>query len=502
MCIMTNIRDLLRLRTDDEPLLRAQLHAMERQIPLLYIIILTNVWALGIHFLGAAPSYLTLYLPITTTFFIVTRMVHWRKRAREEKTRAVVGSKLRALLIFCIAIAAILSGWAWSLDSYANDLQRAHITFFVAIILISSAFALAQYPPAAVSSLWIGGITFFSYSVSGGNLVQFGLGANFLVVLTIITILLATFSKSFAASVHAQENMANANAEMSRLNKQLMFHRNNLAQEVKKQTAELRDQAVKLEQALLQEKELNQMQMRFVSMVSHEFRTPLTVIDATARRVERRHGSMEAEEIQDRMIKVRSSVRRLSGLVDRTLDASKMANGAIEYNPISFDVSKLLKDVLEHQSEVSPQAEIRLTTESLPRDMMGDPHLIDHMFSNIISNAIKYSPDIPVIKVSLVGDQDRVTFTVKDHGVGIPKSELSKVTNRFYRASTSNGIPGTGIGLNFVASLVDMHNGCFCIDSEEGAWTKVSINLPIDGRTRKPVCGQACSPDEAVVSVA
>ena len=211
---------------------------------------------------------------------------------------------------------------------------------------------------------------------------------------------------------------------------------------------------------------------------------------------------MASEEIEDRMTKVRSSVRRLSGLVDRTLDASKMANGAIEYNPVSFDVSKLLQDVLEHQSEVSPAAQIRLKTDCLPKEMMGDPHLIDHMFSNIISNAIKYSPDIPVIKVSLVGDGDRLTFTVKDHGVGIPRAELAKVTNRFYRASTSNGIPGTGIGLNFVASLVDMHNGCFCIDSEEGAWTKVSINLPIDGRTRKSVCGKSCSTDEEIVGVA
>ena len=502
MGIKAQMRDLLRLRTEDEPLLRAQLHAMERQIPLLYIIILTNVWALGIHFLDTAPQYLTLYLPITTTFFIATRMVHWGKRAREEKSIDVVISKLKALFVLCVVITAILSGWAWSLDSYANDLQRAHITFFVAVILTSSAFALAQYPLAAVSSLWIGGLTFLSYSASGGSLVQFGLGVNFLVVLAIVTILLATFNKSFVASVHAQENMAKANAEMSNLNEQLIFHRDNLAQEVEKQTAELREQAVKLEQALSHEKELNQMQTRFVSMVSHEFRTPLTVIDATARRVERRHGSMASEEIEDRMTKVRSSVRRLSGLVDRTLDASKMANGAIEYNPVSFDVSKLLQDVLEHQSEVSPAAQIRLKTDCLPKEMMGDPHLIDHMFSNIISNAIKYSPDIPVIKVSLVGDGDRLTFTVKDHGVGIPRAELAKVTNRFYRASTSNGIPGTGIGLNFVASLVDMHNGCFCIDSEEGAWTKVSINLPIDGRTRKSVCGKSCSTDEEIVGVA
>lgn len=493
--IASQIRDLLRIQVEDEPLLKAQLAAMERQIPLLYIISLTSVWAVGLHFYGTAPLYLSLYLPIAMSVMVAIRMYGWVHRVPVVDP-AIVIRKLKALVVLSVGLTVILSVWGWMLDGYANDLRRSHLAFFVAVILVSAAFALAQFPPAAISSISIGGLAFSSYCISTGHVVYMVLGVNFAVVLGVIAVLLVTFNKAFVQSVHAQDTMTRANDDMARMNALLIYHRDNLAIEVRRRTAELEAQAVMLEKALSQEKELNQMQNQFVSMVSHEFRTPLTVIDATARRVERRSDVMPSQEISERMVRIRSSVKRLSGLVERTLDASRLANGAIDYNPVRFDVRQMIDDIIERQMEETPDAVINLMTDRLPDMMSGDPNLIDHMFSNIVSNAVKYSQDNPFIEVSVKGEDDRLVFTVRDQGVGIPKDELARVTERFYRASTSGGIPGTGIGLNFVSSLVKMHNGCLCIDSEEGAWTEVSINLPLDGVTVKPVCGASCEPEQ------
>lgn len=492
MQLRTYYSDLLRIREDDEPLLRAQLTAMERQIPLLYIIILTSVWGLAIHFQGDAPEYLTLWLPGALTFMVISRMATWIWRPTGKIPLRIVKRKLQALTLVTAVITGVLCGWAWGLDTYADDLQRTHVAFFVAIILPSAAFTLAQFPRAALISMFCGCVTFDSWVAMSGEPVMIGLGLIFTLVLVMIASLLKSIYGSFVESVHSQASMSRANAEMSRMNEELTFHRDNLASEVKRRTAELEEHALKLQQALAQEKELNALQNQFVSMVSHEFRTPLTVIDATARRVEKKASGMTQEELAERMSRVRSSVKRLSGLVERTLDASRLANGSIEYNPVSIDLPAFIDEVLDRQKEAATNVEFSVTATNLPATLTGDPQLIDHMLSNVLSNAIKYSPHDPVISITASADDVRFNFVVRDNGVGIPAGEIDKVMERFYRAKTSDGIPGTGIGLNFVAELVEMHNGCICIDSEEGEWTEVTISLPLDGRTCKEGCDRSC----------
>ena len=492
MKLKAYIAELGKIREDDEPLLYAQLEALERQIPLLYIVLLTNVWGIGLHFLSSAPIYLALILPVMLTIMVVIRFLSWTRRSKVRPSIEDVKRKLRALVVLGTMITVVLSCWGWSLDGYADALQRTHLSFFVATVIISSVFALAQFPPAAIWSMWLGGATFNLYCFSTGEPIYYGLGLNFAMVLGIISVLLLTSSRAFVQSVHTREAMAKANSDMSAMNEELTFHRDNLASEVKRRTAELEAQAVRLQEALSQEKELNQLQNQFVSMVSHEFRTPLTVIDATARRVARNGSGMSKEELVDRMSRVRSSVKRLSGLVERTLDASRLANGVIDYNPVAFALPAFIDEILDCHKEAAPQAEFRVTLSELPPTLTGDPQLIDHMLSNVLSNAIKYAPENPVIEVTASSDGECFRFTVRDNGVGIPKHDLDKVMNRFYRAKTSSGIPGTGIGLSFVSELVAMHKGCICIDSEEGKWTEVTISLPLDGVSARNHCGQSC----------
>ena len=105
---------------------------------------------------------------------------------------------------------------------------------------------------------------------------------------------------------------------------------------------------------------------------------------------------------------------------------------------------------------------------------------MDNVFTNIISNAVKYSGESKFVQVTGSKADGYAVLRVRDHGIGIPKDELPKIFQRFFRASTSTGIPGTGIGLNLVKSLVDMHYGKVKLDSVEGEWTEFSIHLPLE----------------------
>ncbi len=474
-----SLRNLLRIPTEDEPLLRAQLRALERQVPLLYIILLVSVWGVVVHLIGDAPPLLTLWLPVLLTMVVASRIYALHRASRDDyfPIERVI-RKLKALIAFTVIMTVALGGWAWSLDNYASPLQRTHLSFFVAVTLIASTFALAQFPPAAIYSIFLGGLTFNLFCISRGDLVNLGLGLNFSVVLLVFALLMRTFHRAFVSNVHA-------NFEMTRLNAELVYHRDNLAGEVRKRTAELEAQALKLEQALSQEKELNQIQNQFVSMVSHEFRTPLTIIDGSARRVEKNLGRMPDGQLAERMTRIRGAVRRLSNLVERTLDASKLANGAIECAPVDFALEPFLVEIADRHADIASAEQLETDFHDLPDTLHGDPNLIDHIISNLLSNAVKYSGKAARIKFSAVGEGGELILSVRDNGVGIPASELSRITERFYRASTSKGIPGTGIGLNLAASLVRMHGGHMRIDSVEGEWTEVQVRLPVSEKQRE-----------------
>lgn len=241
----------------------------------------------------------------------------------------------------------------------------------------------------------------------------------------------------------------------------------------------IQQQKAEVESALQTEINVNEMQNQFVSTVSHEIRTPLAIIDGSASRVERKVERMSFEDIKARMHTIRDSVGRLTSLMERTLETSKLAAGRIELKPASFDLSSMLETLVTHQKELSPQHTIELDSSGLSDTFYGDRKLLELVFANLLSNAVKYSPNNPNVSVRAIADDDKVTVKVCDYGVGIPADELPKISERFFRARTSAGIQGTGIGLNLVKMLVDEHSGTMSVDSDEGCWTEFTITLPI-----------------------
>ena len=242
-----------------------------------------------------------------------------------------------------------------------------------------------------------------------------------------------------------------------------------------------------LRTALAKERQFSQLQREFVSMTSHEFRTPLAIIDTAIQRLMRRRDSLAEVEYTALGRDVRDAVRRMIDMIDGILNSARLDAGEIRFEARSFDLVELLREVCRRQSGLSQHHEIRLDLDRLPPQIPGDPALLDQVFTNLLSNATKYSPNGGVIGIRGRLDGEDVVVEVVDQGVGIPAADLPRIFERFFRARTSTGIVGTGIGLYSVKRLVEMHGGTAAIASTEGEGTVVTVRLPLQtsrGRRR------------------
>ena len=234
-----------------------------------------------------------------------------------------------------------------------------------------------------------------------------------------------------------------------------------------------------LESALDRERETSNAYRNFVSMVSHQFRTPLAILDSSAQRILRRGADLTQDELVTRVQKIRNAGTRLTRLVESVLNAAKLDAGTIEVNPASYNLSELVMDICERQREVSTQADIRFNAPDVPVRVYCDGMLIEQVVVNLLSNAIKYSGDTPVVEIKIWMDGSRAFCSVRDWGIGIPADELPKIFDRFYRARTASGIAGTGIGLNFAQRIMHLHGGDIQVESYEAAGSLFTFDLPI-----------------------
>jgi signal transduction histidine kinase len=262
---------------------------------------------------------------------------------------------------------------------------------------------------------------------------------------------------------------------------ELTSHRDYLQKRVNLATIHLKNKALELELALAKEKELNKLQREFVSMASHEFRTPLAIIDTAAQRLKRRADSATPEEAVKRADKIRGAVKRMTRLMDSTLTAARMEEGKIRVEIKPCDIGKVVAEICAVQQEIAQTHVISCDLADLPETIQADIGSLEQVLTNLLSNAVKYAPDAPDIEVKAGTKGDQVVISVRDHGIGIDEDELGRIGERFFRARTSTGIAGTGIGLNLVKTLVEMLGGSISIDSKRGEGSTFSFRVPIAG---------------------
>lgn len=269
--------------------------------------------------------------------------------------------------------------------------------------------------------------------------------------------------------------------EMRRKEEELKRHKENLEEIVKERTAIIAEQTTQLEEALAAEKELNEMQRQFVSMASHEFRTPLAIIDSSAQRLMRKKGDVSKELLTKRIEIILEAVQRMSSLMESTLSAARLNAKKLSVQIADCDITKLVESVCLRQQEISPHHQIDYIISDLPKSIQADKSKVDQVLTNLLSNAVKYAPDAPFITVKAYKDGTDVVLSVQDDGLGIDEDEIPKMFEQFFRAKTSTGIAGTGIGLHIVKQIVDHHGGTISVESEVGVGSTFTVRLPIAG---------------------
>lgn len=231
-----------------------------------------------------------------------------------------------------------------------------------------------------------------------------------------------------------------------------------------------------IKQALQKEKDLNQLKSNFVSLVSHEFRTPLSTIFSSSQLIEK-YANEEGQK--DRMRhtgKIQTSVSLLNSMIEDILSLSKLEEGGVVLKLESFDLFSLCENIIADLNSIYPEMNIALKGEEV--SITSDPKLLKHVLSNIIENGCKYGKPGGKVKVLITASDDEVELTVSDNGIGIPPEEQKNLFDRFYRASNAENIKGTGLGLNIVQKYLDLLGGNIRFDSILNEGTDFYITLP------------------------
>jgi two-component system OmpR family sensor kinase len=242
----------------------------------------------------------------------------------------------------------------------------------------------------------------------------------------------------------------------------------------------LEQQASMLQEKLAEEQRLMGLQRNFVSMASHEFRTPLAIVDAHAQRLITLKDRLEPGELAERSGRIRRAVLRMTHLIQNLIDSARVSDGdvALYFHPTRLDLSPLLREVCHVQREILSQAQILESFAAAPLYVHGDSNLLFQVFSNLLSNAVKYSSSASLIEVTVTHNDTFAIISVADRGIGIQPGDGERIFERYYRGRNAAGITGTGVGLYFVKMVVTLHGGTVTAAGREGGGSRFTVRLP------------------------
>jgi signal transduction histidine kinase len=245
----------------------------------------------------------------------------------------------------------------------------------------------------------------------------------------------------------------------------------------------LRRAQEELRAALDKERELHELKSNFVNLVSHEFRTPLSIILSSTEILNSYLGVLKPEEREMHLKDIKESSCYMAGLVEDVLMLGRVEAGKIKFAPAPLDLPQFCgKLVDEIKSATGQRCPIELSTDVEGDAATGDEALLRHILMNLLSNAVKYSPAGQLVSLCVERDGEDAVFVVRDKGVGIPAADLNRLFTAFHRGSNVGQLPGTGLGLFIVNRCIELHHGRININSAEGVGTTVTVRVPLFGR--------------------
>jgi PAS domain S-box-containing protein len=231
---------------------------------------------------------------------------------------------------------------------------------------------------------------------------------------------------------------------------------------------------------LEREKELSQLKSNFVSMVSHEFRTPLAIIQSSAELLREFFQKMQPAERDEQLESITGNTRRMAGMMEEILVLSRLDAGKLDFRPAVLDLDTFCRHVVhEVLSATSRRCPIELSLASALPPAHADARLLEHILTNLLSNAVKYSEPGACVWFAVERDSAEALCVIRDEGIGISEDDQQMLFTAFHRGANVGSRAGTGLGLLLVKRCVEMHHGKVRIESKVGHGTTVTVRLPV-----------------------
>jgi PAS domain S-box-containing protein len=243
--------------------------------------------------------------------------------------------------------------------------------------------------------------------------------------------------------------------------------------------SELKKTEDDLREALGKEKELSELKSRFVSMASHEFRTPLSTVLSSAYLIEKYTTDEDQPKREKHLQRIFSSVNMLTDILNDFLSVGKIEEGKIQVRIAKFNIQELVNSTIEEiKNTLKMQQKISYVHEGIP-DVLLDISLLKHIIMNLVSNASKFSPEACIIEIKTISQNYQIILSVKDHGIGISKEDQKHLMERFFRGTNVSNIQGTGLGLHIISKYAELMNGSVECKSELEKGTEFVITFNI-----------------------
>jgi signal transduction histidine kinase len=232
------------------------------------------------------------------------------------------------------------------------------------------------------------------------------------------------------------------------------------------------------EAKLIIETQLNQVKTQALAMASHDLRTPLTNILGYTELLRDYSDRLTPEKKERYFNFIKSAVGEMKDSLEDLLLISRAEQGKIDLDWVEFDLIEFLQKIIDEYNNLTEQHQLKLITNQKEYIALLDPKIINHILSNLISNAIKYSPNGGEITITFEDKPEEIYLTIADQGIGIPDNYLHKLFHLFERAENVGNIKGNGLGLSIVKKAVELHNGKIEVESQQNKGTKFTIMIP------------------------
>ncbi|MEO6290660.1 MAG: PAS domain-containing sensor histidine kinase [Ginsengibacter sp.] len=272
--------------------------------------------------------------------------------------------------------------------------------------------------------------------------------------------------------------------ELQRITGELQNMNKELEQKVLERTIMLKETLAELEKskevinkALTAEKELGELKSRFVTMASHEFRTPLSTIFTSLSLIEKYTSTEEQDKRERHVLRSKEAVNNMKNMLEDFLSLGKLEEGKIKPNISQFDITQFVENILNEVQGLKKAGQKTIYVHIGKLEICSDLSILKNIFINLLSNAIKFSPENSTITLNSFVDDDKIQITIKDEGIGISADDLQHLSERFFRGKNALNIEGTGLGLAIVAKYLEMLNGTINCTSELNTGTEFIVTF-------------------------